>query len=87
MTRFEQIQQQIATGETRAPKVFYSNQEVSYTGYQLAVHLFNLRGMALGLKFRGITFTQIKKYYGLTGRSAKECIPQLERILEAYKNK
>lgn len=86
MTTFEQVQQQIATGEVRAPKVFYGEGEIPYTGYQLAVHVFNLKGMALGLKFRGITFTQIKKYYGLTGRSAKECLPQLEEIQRKFKN-
>lgn len=86
MTTFEQVQQQIATGEVRAPKVFYREGEMPFTGYQLAVHIFNLKGMALGMKFRGITFTQIKKYYGLTGKSAKECIPQLEEIQRRYRN-
>ena len=86
MTQFEQVQQQIATGEVRAPKVMTHTGEIPFTGYQLAVHVFNLKGMALGLKFRGITFTQIKNYYGLTGKSAKDCIPQLERILASYKN-
>ena len=86
MTTFERVRQQIATGEIKAPKVFYGQGEIPFTGYQLAVHIFNLKGMALGLKFRGITFTQIKKYYGLTGRTAKDCIPQLEEIQRKFKN-
>ena len=86
MTTFEQVQQQIATGQVRAPKVSYEGKEMPFTGYQLAVHVFNLKGMALGLKFRGITFTQIKNYYGLTGRSAKDCIPQLEEIQKKFRN-
>lgn len=86
MTTFEQVQQQIAAGQLRAPKVSYEGREMPFTGYQLAVHVFNLKGMALGLKFRGITFTQIKKYYGLTGRSAKECLPQLEEIQRKFRN-
>jgi hypothetical protein len=86
MTTFEQVQQQIATGQVTAPKVFYGEGEIPFIGYQLAVHVFNLKGMALGLKFRGITFTQIKKYYGLTGRSAKDCILQLEEIQKKFRN-
>lgn len=86
MTQFEQFQQKLATGQVTAPEVSYGGKEMPFTGYQLAVHIFNLKGMALGLKFRGITFTQIKKYYGLTGRSAKECIPQLEEIQRRYRN-
>ena len=42
--------------------------------------------MGLGMKMRGVTFTQIKKFYGLTGKSAKECIPQLEQIQKAYRD-
>ena len=86
MTQFEQFQQKLATGQVTAPKVSYEGREMPFTGYQLAVHVFNLKGMALGLKFRGITFTQIKKYYGLTGRSAKECLPQLEEIQRKFRN-
>ena len=85
MTTFEQVQQCLAVGEMKAPKVFYGGKEVPFTGYQLAVHLFNLKGMAMGLKFRGITFTQIKNYYGLTGRSAKDCISQLEEIQRRWR--
>ena len=43
--------------------------------------------MGAGMKFRGITFTQIKKYYGLKGKSAKDCVPQLEQIFTEYKEK
>jgi len=85
MTTFEQVQQCLAIGEMKAPKVFYGEKEIPFTGYQLAVHLFNLKGMAMGLKFRGITFTQIKNYYGLTGRSAKDCISQLEEIQRRWR--
>lgn len=86
MTQFETLQQKAALGEVRVPEVMTRETKVPFFGYQLSVHLANLKLMAVGMKFRGITFTQIKKYYGLTGRSAKECIPQLERILENYKN-
>jgi hypothetical protein len=41
--------------------------------------------MALGMKCRGITFTQIKKYYGFKGRTAKDCLQQMEQLLINYK--
>lgn len=86
MTTFEQTVQRAAKGEIHTPTVLHGTKEIPYFGYQLAVHVFNLRGMALGLKFRGITFSQIKNYYGLKGRSAKECISQLEEIQKKFKN-
>jgi hypothetical protein len=41
--------------------------------------------MAKGMKFRNITFTQIKKYYGLKGRTAADCLPQFDQLMENYK--
>jgi hypothetical protein len=41
--------------------------------------------MSLGMKCRGITFTQIKKYYGLKGKSAKECAVELQALVEDFK--
>jgi len=41
--------------------------------------------MAKGMKFRGIKFTDIKKYYGLKGKSAKDCLLQFEEVMEKYK--
>ena len=43
--------------------------------------------MASGMKCRGITFTQIKKYYGLKGRTAKDVLEQFQVIMEAYKSR
>jgi len=36
------------------------------------------------MKCRGITFTQIKKYYGLKGRTAADCVPQLIHIMNEF---
>ena len=58
---------------------------MDYFGYQLAVHKYNLGIMAMGMTCRGIKFTDIKKYYGLKGRSAKDCLPQFLEVFESYK--
>lgn len=66
------------------PQVNYEGKEIPYFKYQLAVHHFNLKLMARGMKFNGIKFTDIKTYYGLKGRSAKDCLPEFERIMNDY---
>jgi hypothetical protein len=83
---FEQVQEKANAGEIRLPKVNFEGKDLSFIKYQLAVHKYNLGLMAHGIQSRGITFTQIKKYYGLTGKSAKECLPQLAAIVEHYKS-
>ena len=87
MTQFEIAQEQVKQGTLQAPSVSTSNGSIDYFGYQLAVHKFNLSIMAKGMTCRGITFTQIKKYYGLKGRSAKDCLGQFEQIMADYQQK
>jgi len=87
MTPFEQAQEDVKNGTLKTPNVSVGTKAVDYFGYQLSVHIYNLKIMGAGMKFRGITFSQIKKYYGLQGRSAKDCLPQLEQIVTEYKEK
>ena len=84
-TQFEQAVEQARLGNLRTPKVSSANGTIDYFGYQLAVHKFNLSIMARGMTCNGIKFTDIKRYYGLKGRSAKDCLPQFLDIVEAYK--
>lgn len=86
MTQFEKAQQQVKEGSLQAPTVSTSQGEINYFGYQLAVHHFNLKLMSKGIQCRGITFTQIKNYYGLKGRSAKDVLGQFETIMAAYRS-
>ena len=85
MTQFEQTMLAAEGGQQQVPTVIYEGQSIPFAGYQLASHIYALKIMALGMKMRGITFTQIKKYYGLSGKSAKECVPQLQAIQEKYR--
>jgi len=79
-TQFEIAQEQANTGKLQIPHVWANGGEIPYFGYQVAVHVFNLSIMSKGMKCRGITFRQIKDYYGLKGRSAADCLPQLKQI-------
>ena len=86
LTPFQEALIAATNGKLKVPTVMMGEDEIYYFGYQMAVHRYNLGIMAMGMKCRGITFTQIKKYYGLKGRSAKECLPQLEQMLIDYRN-
>jgi hypothetical protein len=84
MTQFQQTMLATENGTMQVPTVSTSEGSIPFAGYQLAVHVYALRIMALGMKMRGVTFTQIKKYYGLTGRTAKDCVPELQKIQKLY---
>ena len=85
MTQFQQSMLATEEGLQQVPKVIYEGKQIPFAGYQLATHVYALKIMAAGMKMRGVTFTQIKKYYGLPGKTAKECIPQLEQIQKTYR--
>ena len=87
MTQFQQSMLATENGTMQVPTVSTSTGTIPFAGYQLATHVYSLKIMALGMKMRGVTFTQIKKYYGLKGKTAKECIPQLEEIMNFYKER
>ena len=84
MTQFEQAVADVKSGKVKTPSVSMGSKAVDYFGYQLATHKFNLSIMASGMTFRGIKFTNIKRYYGLKGRSAKDCLPQFLEIIAKY---
>ena len=83
-TPFEIAQQQVAAGTIIVPTVSNANGNIPYFGYQLAVHVFNLSLMSEGMKCRGITFREIKNYYGLKGQTPADCLPGLKQIKEDY---
>lgn len=86
MTQFEQALQQVKEQQLQTPKVMAEGREIDYFGYQLSVHHFNLKLMAKGMTCRGIKLSDIKRYYGLKGRTASDCLPQFEAILNNYKS-
>jgi hypothetical protein len=85
MSPFQQALQNAANGTLKTPEVSIGEGTIDYFMYQLAIHKYNLSLMAKGIKFRNITFTQIKKYYGLKGRTAAGCLPQFEQLISDYK--
>lgn len=84
MTRFQEALAAAKAGQLQTPSVSHGNNEVDYFGYQLSVHKFNLRIMAAGMKVRGLNLKTLKEYYGLKGKTAKDCMPQFEAIFTDY---
>ena len=87
MTMFEKAQQDFKAGKLKVPHISVGGLPIDYFNYQLAVHKFNLGLMAKGLTFRNVKFTDIKKYYGLKGKGASDCLEQFEQIFADYKEK
>lgn len=87
MTQFEQAVAQAEMGTLQLPSVHYGKSPIDYFFYQLSVHRFNLRLMSKGIKCRGVKLTDMKKYYGLKGRTASDCLPQFEQLFEKFKSR
>lgn len=85
LTPFQDAVKSIKDGKLKAPSVNYHGKDVDYIFYQLVNHRAILKLLSVGLKQRGANLSTYKKYYGLTGRSAKDCLVQLEQIINDYK--
>lgn len=83
-TQFEKAVEAVKAGTLQTPYVNFEGKQVPYFLYQLAVHHFNLKIMAAGMKCRGIKFTDIKKYYGFKG-NVQSCVDQMATLLENFK--
>lgn len=83
-TPFKLAVEKVMNGELQAPRVDANGVRIPYFRYQLSTHHFHIKLMAKGLTFKQIKFTDLKRYYGLKGRSAKECLPQFEEIMNNY---
>lgn len=86
MTPFEQAVQDVKDGKITAPSVSVGAKPIDYFAYQLSTHKMQLSIMAKGMTFRGVKFTDIKRYYGLKGRSAKAALPEFIELMEKHLN-
>ena len=82
-TPFEVAIEQVQNGEIQAPSVSSGSKNIDYFVYQLASHKYHLSLMAKGMK-GPMKLTEMKKYYGLKGRSAADCLPQFIKIMDKY---
>ena len=83
-TPFELAVEKVMSGEIQAPRVDANGVRIPFFRYQLTTHHFHIKLMAKGLTFKAVKFTDLKRYYGLKGRSAKDCLPQFEEVMNKY---
>jgi len=85
MTKFETAVAQAEMGTLELPSVTTGSKHVDYFWYQLCSAHFFLKLMAKGFKFKAVKLKDMKDYYGLKGKTAAECLPQFEQVIERYK--
>jgi hypothetical protein len=83
-TPFESAMKAVEAGSLQTPEVTIGQGKVPYFAYQVSVHYFNLKLMSKGLQVRGVKLKDLKDYYGLKGRTAAECLPQMEAIRNMF---
>jgi hypothetical protein len=84
MTPFQQALLDHSDGKLKTPPVSTTTGNINFFGYQLAVHKYYLSLMAKGIQNRQVKLTDLKKYYGLKGRTAADCLPQLIQLMDSY---
>jgi hypothetical protein len=87
MTQFEQAVQQAKEGKLQPPTVSNGGKQIDYFWYQLCSHHFYMKIFAAGMTARNAKLKDYKVYYGLKGRSAKDCLVEFEKIMNDYKEK
>ena len=72
MTQFQQSMLATENGTMQVPTVHTEGgSTIPFAGYQLATHVYALKIMGMGMKMRGVTFTQIK--------STMACLVKLQK--------
>lgn len=84
MRTFRETIVAIKDGSMKAPAVYYGGKQIDAIMYQLLVHRLALRVMANGMQYRGVKLKDIKEYYELKGRSAKDVLEHFENLFNNY---
>lgn len=84
MTHFEKAVTEYKAGKLQAPNVSYDGKQIDPFKFQLANHRFAFRMLMAGLRVN-VKLRDLKEYYGLKGRTAKDCFTQFETIYLNYR--
>ena len=83
-TNFELAMEQVKNGTLKTPSVSMNGTEIDYFKYQVVSHHFYLKIFANGMTAKNIKLKDIKTYYGLIGKTAKECLKDYETKMIEY---
>jgi hypothetical protein len=78
LTPFQQAVMQVQEGTLKAPSVNYGTKEINYFAYQISVHHYHLKLMAVGIMNKQVKLKDLKNYYGLKGKTAKDVLGDFE---------
>ena len=84
LTPFETVKQQLADGTRKAPIITGPNGPINPIVYELATHKFYLSLMVKGMQNRQVKLSDLKKFYGLKGRTAADIYPAFMEIFNAH---
>ena len=78
LTPFQQAVLQVQEGTLKAPSVNYGTKEINYFKYQISVHYYYLKLMAVGIGNKQVKLKDLKNYYGIKGKTAKDVLADFE---------
>jgi len=78
MTPFQQAVLGVQDGTIKTPSVNYGTKEINYFAYQISVHHYHLKLMAVGIMNKQVKLKDLKNYYGLKGKTAKDVLADFE---------
>ena len=84
LTPFQQAVMQVQEGTLKAPSVNYGAKEINYFAYQISVHHYYLKLMAVGIGNKQVKLKDLKNYYGLKGKTAKDVLTDFEANIYNY---
>ena len=78
LTPFQQAIMSVQNGTLETHSVNYGSKEINYFAYQISVHHFYLKLMAKGIGNKQVKLKDLKNYYGLKGKTAKDVLGDFE---------
>ncbi len=84
MTPFEKAVEAAKNGTLKTPNVTVNDSTIDAFYYQLTHHLHYLKMTNLGLRVKGFSVHNVKRYYGLKSKLIVDCVKELTAIKDNY---
>jgi hypothetical protein len=78
LTPFQKAVYAVNNGTLETPSVSFNGKNLNYFAYQINVHHFYLKLMSKGIGNKQVKLKDLKTYYGLKGKTAKDVLGDFE---------